>query len=288
MTTTPKFSWVVLFFIIAILLQSCITRSNSETLIKQLEKTLRTSNAILENESQAIYSAMQEKVNDPQTREMGLVWQPKILKVQAETKKLVTFLEQPDLPLSKVEMWNSLKTQLERYTNKLKNIDPILTKEFNFELKEIAFIDSQYVDGKAEKLDFKALTAFENKAFITQKINSTRRLEKMLAAFISSQIVSDGIRCDFPKAFVTQNSMHFKKDETLEIKAGIGTFAVLVDQALKIDGKSIKMNDNGIFEQSFTTNEGVGKHFKKLTLQYVDRDGNLQKIEKRIEYIIEE
>jgi hypothetical protein len=282
-------SRVIKFLIVAFLLSSCSSRNeNDKIVIALVTKSLQMSNENLTNQNNYIYDAFAERIKDPQTRERAMLWQTKALKVREETNLLLKILQDEKLVLSDSVMLNTLKEKVKSFNEKLKNIDEEIEYKFERLLNESSVFNSVSVDDKMSMLNSNRLSADQSKALVAQQIYYARITENAIIDYCYSEVRAHIATHDYPKLLVWQNYTHLKKGDKLEIKAGIGAFSILANQVIKVDNKIIKINENGISEMSFIANGKVGKYFKTITIQFTNPDDNVENLEKRIEYTIDQ
>jgi hypothetical protein len=282
-------SRVIKFLIVAFLLSSCSSRNeNDKIVIALVTKSLQMSNENLTNQNNYIYDAFAESVKDPQTMERAMLWRTKAHKVREETNLLLKILQDEKLVLSDSVMLNTLKEKVKSFNEKLKNIDEEIEYKFERLLNESSVFNSVSVDDKMSMLNSNRLSADQSKALVAQQIYYARITENAIIDYCYSEVRAHIATHDYPKLLVWQNYTHLKKGDKLEIKAGIGAFSILANQVIKVDNKIIKINENGISEMSFIANGKVGKYFKTITIQFTNPDDNVENLEKRIEYTIDQ
>jgi hypothetical protein len=91
------------------------------------------------------------------------------------------------------------------------------------------------------------------------------------------------------RPLVSQNTLHLKSGENLEITAGIGAYNSIVKPQIIIDNQRFAIDEaTGRAYCSFKVNDAIGKHFKVVNIEYTEQDGKKETLQTKVEYTIDQ
>jgi hypothetical protein len=82
------------------------------------------------------------------------------------------------------------------------------------------------------------------------------------------------------------NSSYVKSGQAVELTVGMGSFTDDLTPRITIDGKELKLNNDGVVVHKFIVNGTPGNHRIPVKVEYTKPDGSKGYALKYVEYII--
>jgi hypothetical protein len=214
--------------LLAFIFPSCTMKPKSSE-SSSFEKSLVESNRIINLSTVERLRALEDKTTKIETAERAKYWFANAEKIQALTEKMYDEIEmyksRPRREISSQEILQKLVD----YKANILAIDSELRSQFSNTLT----FNEDYSTIKTQP----ALTALQNDLKI---------IENNVVTFCSQKIGStDHYFYTFFSAIVGQNSNYLKPGETLELKAGIGSFSKAAQPRISFDGKMVEIGEEG-------------------------------------------
>lgn len=99
--------------------------------------------------------------------------------------------------------------------------------------------------------------------------------EKMLIEYCSMNAAGCGLGITYnmftPLAVLS--SSYVKKGQPIEITAGVGAFSIVMKPLIIIDGKDVKVDNDGTAVHQFTADGNPGKHSIMVEIEFNKPDG---------------
>ncbi|MEP7317813.1 MAG: hypothetical protein ABI921_03705 [Panacibacter sp.] len=300
----------------ALILFSCTNKTDHNLVIfNLLNEGLINSNNVISTENQMIYHSFESKLEDPESHEKAILWQPKIMLVQKISTDMTAYIEglKQDLKVEAnlkaknknevsdeddaalvvklfitEERAEQLYNKLKDYKDTLIHIDPYISKEFS----SIITITTQNFDSSIEKNKDFTQFFFANASTVTAlailtKFQSNIIInENKLINFINRNIIFHEPFFTLLYPLIAQSSSYVTTGQEIQITVGMGSFTTRPEPIISINDKTIKIEPEGIAVYKFKASGKEGKHYTTVNIEYVDLVGKKVSFSKKIEYMV--
>jgi hypothetical protein len=185
----------LLFVLFCLLFSSCnLSKSNHERLVHELDIEINNATGLIVRETDNEYHELENKLTDPITLDKALNWFPKAKFVRAQTKNILSILENESMDLAKQNDQNECSKALKNYKEEIIKLDEGIARKFNSIFIDLTSpFDSIQIDNQLKKLDFSELSTIENKAFIGKLIYRIRMIENAITEYcnVNAVIIRD-------------------------------------------------------------------------------------------------
>ncbi len=289
--------------IVVVLLFTIVSCKDNEKdkLYDELIASYQTSNELLEDNTVRAYTSLRLKTEKPESRTVALFWFSKATIIKNKSDSIFNILDSLIIKLKDNNHKKSiiakdksdvLYKQLIDFKQQILTVDPELHSFFKdslsitsnaidtLEKAERTFYDDYFfIDGNDVKKQIVHLNKLEN---------NIRFLESTLIIFMSRKICEMGCEYNFGHPIIYQNTTHLKKNEILEVNAGIGDYKTATGAHVLFNKKVIPIKGDGyaIYRQTIT--DQPGKYKLPLKIEYKQPDGTTAYYESEIEYTVEE
>jgi hypothetical protein len=243
--------------------------SKEEILINQLEATFEDNRNMIKNQSEQSIQSLRSKLQDQMTRDHALKWLDRALKIQAETKTILSALEEKIKTLDEPESEQKLSILINNFKEKIKQIDLQITNQFGSRINDVMLIAYKTKDNKlASQFSFGDFSEFQKKSITENVIVKIELLESEILAYCD--VNSDAMVENYNKfsTIIGSSTTHLKQGDWMTITGGIGEFVTSVKANMKVDNRLLTANKNGFIEYKFKAIENVGKHSKLVTIEF--------------------
>jgi hypothetical protein len=209
--------------------------------------------------------SLEEKTTEYATKERAAIWFSKaeqIVSLSSENYNYVGSLKKmKEINSEKIK---ELFTRLLKYKEDILNIDSSIRYDFDNSLILISksFDSSVQAEKSFGNKFFKNSNSSAISSMLTKLQNSIKVIENKTIAYCYQKIGStdgDGF-FDFYSSIVGQSSSYVKGGEKIEIMAGVGAFSRMAMPKININGKLIKLGDEGFAAYKFKTSSKPGKY----------------------------
>ena len=286
---------VVLFTVI-----SCNDKEKDK-LYDELIAGYKTSNETLEDNTVRAYTSLRFKSERPESRTVALIWFMKATIIKNKSDSIIECLDSLIIKLKEINHKESIITkdksevlykQLIDFKQQILTVDPEQQTMF----KDSLSITSNAIDTleKAERTfyeDYFLIKGNDVKkqiVHLTKLENNIRFLESTLIVFMSRKSCVMGCNFSIDHAMISQNTFHLKKNEVLEITAGIGAFRAATGGHVLFNNKVIPIKGEGYAVDRKTITEQPGKYKLPLRIEYKKPDGTTSYFETEIKYTVDE
>jgi hypothetical protein len=298
----------------SLFLYSCINKSENLHVYQSLNDNLTHSNNAINNSTQDVFMAMEQKLRDPMTRTKAEIWHPKMQQIRKASKETFDYInslknelmlaadlnataDKKDYRMSdygavnKVFFSNKrgeqLYNRLIAYIDTIRAIDPKLSSTFPTTVLTSSIIDtaikstSQFSDNY-----FRNVPAIAAMAILSRFQNGLRIIENQTSGFCNEQVWPMICGYKVTSALAGISSSVVQKGKEIQLTAGIGEFTTSGNPEIIIDGKRIELNERGYVDYKFTTPTKPGNYSKRVQFHYTDAEGNKMTLEKVFEYTV--
>jgi hypothetical protein len=248
---------LMLFAGVLVLFDSCRQRENLPYLYS-ISASLESANESIRETNDAVYTAIESKLNDQHAASEAAIWKPKADTLYQLSNELIAYLK-------------TLKGELQNKNDFGAGKDGKTIVEKNW-------LDSSF-DNASHELCITLLHTIENNVLV-----STNRL---LNYFFSH--CNAGFICGFSEKFsaiASLSSSYVKRGDIIEVNSGIGTFSTASKPSITIDSKKISLDGDGVATFIFRANKKPGKHIIPIKFEYIKPDGTTETITIKRHYTI--
>jgi hypothetical protein len=267
-----------------IVFTSCGERDD-EFVLKMLGDELENSNKVIISNTNELRKAFEENLSNPMSNEKALIWQPKVIQIEKESKLICENITKQNLR-DNIE-WKVLAKELQTSKSKIRSIDLELSKEFENNINRInGPLDSLE---KHNNLNFlNSISKNAQKAILLNMITRIKVLENdfIKYCFYRSQVIRCGIFNVFG-VLVNQSTTHIRVGEQLEISAGVGAYSSAAKPSITIANKKLDIIDNSRATYRTKVSGSVGKHKIPVVVDFLDENGIKQTKIEYVEYTID-
>ena len=298
----------------SLLLFSCINRSENLHVYQSLHDNLNHSTAAINNSTEDVFVAMQEKLQDPITKTKAEIWHPKMQQIRKSSKEAFDYVnslkneliitagldatdkkayrESDYGAVNKVFFHNKrgeqLYNMLTAYIDTIRAIDPKLSGTFSKAVLTSKIIDrsitnsSQFTD-----THFRNIPAIAAMVILSRFQNGIRIIENSASTFCLESMTNHAILdCRRTSALAGLSTSVVQKGKEIKLTAGIGEFKTSGNPEIVIDGKRIALNERGYIDYKFTAPTKPGKYSKKVQFHHTNAEGNKMTLESVLEYTV--
>ncbi len=282
-------------------------------LLLSLNQSMDRSNDLINQETKRIQYELSDRLNDPQTHERSLVWQPRAALAKAYSDTLISYLENlkadlvsesglklyphdtvrmdnkevPAIIFQKRNQESELRRRLETFKKNILNIDSGATLKFEKEINELPGWGNREIENAGYwSLLFKNETIVGSLAILNRYEMDTRVIENKMTKFFYYNTSAIIHRYHKFSVIVSQTADIVKPEETITIEAGVGEFGMESAPLFKINRKTIRLNGSGIASYKLKTPSKPGAYTVPVSVEYYTPDGIRQSMTKDIKYTI--
>jgi gliding motility-associated protein GldM len=281
---------------------------------KTVNKSLETTNATVNNSTDAIMKSLEDKQTDPKTAEKAAIWLPKAKAVQEYAKSMNTFIQSlkneiikegggdPDKSSFKADNLD-IATRLMLDKGKAKELLAKLTEFKNNILKKVdPSIDSMFsktlpINLETPKTQSKSNNTWERAYFhmvptvaaltiLSKFQNDVKTSENKIVEFCHNKVGEVVVRYDTYAAFAQSSSSYVMPGDEIEITAGVGAFSKAALPTVNIGGTVEPLQEDGAAHKKMQAATTLGEHTIMVNVEYTDQEGKKQTIEKPIKYTV--
>lgn len=321
----PRQKMINVMYLVLTAILALNVSSEVITAFKVVDKSLISSNEIIDEGNKTLYKSLQNKVNDPQTAEKAKIWNEKALTAQKLSNEIYTYIEtlkqnlKDEAGLRRNEDGSirlnengeedfrednldastrlfetngkgaELKQKLDAYKEAMLNIDPEIRKQFeaNFPVNT----DTKQFETKEGKTKDFTQTYFHMTptiaalTMLSKFQNNVRNAESEIVTYTHNQIGAVKVVYDQFAALVGQSSNYVMPGEKIQVTAGVGAYSSAAAPEVTIGGQRIPVGANGRAEYTVTAS-GAGNHKIPVSVTYTKPDGTKETKPFTIDYTV--
>lgn len=308
----PRQKMINLMYLVLTALLALNVSSEILNSYKTINQSLLNSNATVDKKNQTIFTSLQEKLNDPKSRELAQVWEPKAQQARELSSDMVAYIESLknriigesnlDKETGEYEEGNTdVPTRLlveEKYGKELFN----KLKEYKTSLLAIhpdiqsTFENSLPIDLSMPKVDDKSNNTWEAAYFrmtptvaaatiLTKFQNDIKNSEAQVVEYCHNRIGQVQVIYDQFQALAVANAQYLLPGQEFSITAGIGAFSKDARPNVTIDGAHVPLNADGLAVYK-TVAGRPGTYTRRVNVSFVKPDGTTSTLIKNITYVV--
>ena len=286
---------------------------------KVVNNSLVGSNENIHASNETLYTSLEQKLNEPQSKEKAMVWEPRAKKAKEYSAEMIKYIDSLKSALKigaglRME-WNkelqdsveaykednldastllfeskgegeNLRKRLEEYKEKMLNIDPTIRKQFE-KTFPVSTVPPTSQDGKQKDFTTSFFHMTPTIAAITMLSkfqNNVRNAESEVVTYAHNQIGSVEVHMDQVGVLIGQNSNYLMPGDKLEITAGVGAYSSAAAPVISINGSNVAVSQGqGMYS---TTVSGSGNHNVNVRVTFTDENNKKQTIDKVVPYTV--
>lgn len=275
----------LIIFCYTVVFISCKNFSGRSSIDSEI---LKRNNVFIQNSILKSFAVLDKNVHDPVSRETAIFWSKKALAIDSNFKALNQMLDS-----------SSLKFGIENFVNdykkNYKNLELSINLIFNDSLNSYKFHNAfdEFFESENE-INQKILNEFGDKElepviFFEMIKNKNLLLQEKLIDYCLKHSIASVFIYDSFTIFTSMNSIHFKPNDKLVLKTGLG--AMKSDGIIEffVDNKKLNnQNPEGVFEYSLIVKGKKGKNNFPIKVIYRNPLSNsIDSLTQDIEYIID-
>jgi gliding motility-associated protein GldM len=310
----PRQKMINIMYLVLTALLALNVSSEILNAFKTVNNSLEKTNTAVNASSAQIFQSLTDKIADPSTKAKAEIWQPRAKQVIDYSTTAFNFIQglkddilkaaggDPKDPtksfkednldiatrmLIKEGKGKQLYKILEDYKKNVLGINDTINNEFKNSLQ----VDLEKPKGRTgdkknwEETYFHMVPTVAALTILSKFQNDIKTSENKVVTFCHEQVGKVIIRFDAFEAIVGQNSKYLMPGQEIEITAGLGAFSKTKLPDVFVGGAKVQLNEKGIAVYK-TAAGGMGAHTINVTVAFTDQDGNAQKREIPVEYIV--
>jgi hypothetical protein len=286
------FKSILVLFTFSLIISGCSGKSgNEEAIIKALEESLEGSNKSINISSTTILKSLEEKTQDPATKDRADIWFPKASQIAKLSSEVFNYVE----GLKKLEEVSSEKIKelfvsLNKYRENVRNIDSSMRYDFGESLILVSnsFDSTGQTYKEFENKYFRNSTQAFTLAMLTKLQNNIKIIENKTLSYCHMKIGSlDGDNFDSFSTIVGQSSSYVKAGEQVKIMAGVGAFSKTAKPQITINGRVVELGEEGFATYKFKASSKNGRHLVPVKISFLNlATGKDETHEVNVEYTV--
>lgn len=310
----PRQKMINLMYLVLTCLLALNVSSEILNAFKTVNSSLEKTNSIVNSSTETIMKSLNEKANDPTTKEKASIWLVKANSATSLTEALYKDIQtlkdkiytaaggdlnNKEVPINEGSQEivtrimvkdgeaKKLYTRIAEYKKQLLAIDPSIAQKFSNTL-QIDLSEPIGKDGKKKDWDianFNMVPTVAGLTILSKLQNDIKTSENNVVAFCHEQVGQVVVRFDTYEAIVGQNSKYLMPGQELEINAGLGAFSKVNVPVITINGATVATNEKGIATYKSAAG-AIGNHTVNVVVSFKDQDGNPQTRTIPVEYTV--
>ncbi len=286
---------------------------------KVVNNSLVGSNENINASNETLYTSLEQKLSEPQSKEKAMVWEPRAKAAKKYSAEMIIYIDSLKEAL-KVgaglrNEWNKelqdsveaykednldastllfetkgegekLKERLDQYKENMLNIDPTIRNQFE-KTFPVSTVPPLSVDGKEKSFTTSFFHMTPTIAAITMLSkfqNNIRNAESEIVTYAHNQIGAVEVHMDQVGVLIGQNSNYLMPGDKLEITAGVGAYSSAAAPVISINGSNVPVSQGqGMYS---TTVSGSGNHNVNVSVRFTDENNKVQTITKVVPYTV--
>ncbi len=278
---------------------------------KTMDKSFSNASATIDKKTATIFSSLENKLNDPKTRDLAAIWKPKADRAKQLSDEIVAYIDNIKNQITNEaggangghfnakntnaatkilvdgDGGQQLFNKLTDYKKSLLGIDAKISAQFQNSLPlDLTMPDVQNKSNKNwEDAYFRRTPAIAAITVLSKFQSDIKNAEAQVVEFCHNQIGEVQVVYDEFQALATANAQFLLPGSEFTITAGVGAFSKNAKPSVTIDGAAVPLNANGLAEYK-TTAGGPGTYTRKVNISFVKPDGTTATLSKDITYTV--
>ena len=278
---------------------------------RTMDKSFSNANATIDKKTQTIFASLENKINDPKTRDLAAIWKPKAERARQLSDEMVAYIDNIKTQIqneaggadgghfnekntnaaTKIlvdgNSGKELLNKLTDYKKSLLGIDEKINNQFKNSLP--LDLSMPVVQNKSnrnwEDAYFRRTPAIAAITVLSKFQSDIKNAESQVVEYCHNQIGEVQVGYDEFQALATANAQFLLPGSEFTITAGVGAFSKNARPTVTIDGTPVPLNANGLAEYK-TVAGGPGSYTRKVNISFVKPDGTTATLSKDINYVV--
>ena len=278
---------------------------------RTMNKSFANASATIDQKTATIFASLEQKMNDPKTRDLTAIWKPKAERAKQLADEMVAYIENIKIQIQNEAggvnggHFNEKNTnaatkllvdekggkellhKLTDFKTSLLGIDQKIDAKFanNLPLDLSMPIVQNKSNKNWEDAYFRRTPAIAAITVLSKFQSDIKNAEAQVVEFCHGQIGEVHVVYDEFQALATANAQFLMPGSEFTITAGVGAFSKNAKPTVTIDGVSVPLNANGLAEYK-TIAGGPGTYTRKVNISFVKPDGTTATLSKDITYTV--
>jgi len=277
---------------------------------KTINESLEKTNAAVNASTSQIIASLNQKLNDPATRDRAAIWKPKADQIEGYARVTYDYIESLKKEIIAASTsGDKLKEDDQNATTRIlvkegkgKQLFEMLKKYKGSVLGTDTLINNVFANNFAVNLDppksqnsnkktweeayFYMSPTVGALSILSKFQNDVRTSENKVVTFCHEQVGKVEVVFDSYAAIVGQNSNYLMPGQKIEIKAGIGAFSKEAKPTIIIGGAVVPIGEEGFALKELDAGS-VGPHTIPVTISYTNQNtGQQERKEVKVEYVV--
>lgn len=308
----PRQKMINLMYLVLTALLALNVSSEILNSYKTINQSLLNSNRTVDKKNETVFTSLQEKLNDPKSRALALIWEPKAQQAKNLSDDMVLYLENlknkiitasdfdkltgeyeegntdaPTRILVEEKYGKELYRKLQEYRAGLLGIDPAIEEQFRNTLP--INLAMPKVDDKSnntwEAAYFRMTPSIAATTILTKFQNDVKNAEAHVVEYCHNRIGQVQVIYDQFQALAVANAQYLLPGQEFSITAGIGAFSKDARPNVSIDGVAVPLNADGLAEYKSIAGSS-GTYTRRVNISFVKPDGTTSTLTKNITYVV--
>ncbi|MFV0605001.1 MAG: gliding motility protein GldM [Niabella sp.] len=306
----PRQKMINLMYLVLTAMLALNVSSEILNAFKTIDKSFSFANSTIDKKTQTVFASLQEKLNDPKSRELASIWMPKAEKARQLSNDMYAYIESlktkiktesdldvetgkfkesdTDVPtklLIDKGLGKELYNKLSAYKKSMLDLDPAIRTEFTNTLPldlTIPLVENKE-NRTWEAAYFRMTPSIAATTILSKFQNDVRNSEAQVVEFAHNKIGEVQVVYDEFQALATANAQYLLPGQEFTITAGVGAFSKNAKPTVTIDGAVVPLNANGMAEYK-TIAGNPGMYSRKVNISFLKPDGTTATLTKDINY----
>lgn len=310
----PRQKMINIMYLVLTALLALNVSSEILNAFRTVNRSLESTNITVNQSTATIMKSLEEKTQDPQTKERATPWFAKAGLVVSTSQKLYDYIESlknqiltkaggkagdPSVPFKEDNLdivtkmmvkdgeGKKLKTLLEQYSKDIRGIDHEIDSSFSTPFVDVSNPPGR--DGKTKDWEisyFHMVPTIAGLTILSKFQNDIKTAENKVVTFCHQKVGEVKVVFDSYAAIVGQNSNYLMPGQELEIKAGIGAFSKAAQPTININGSNVAIGDEG-FALTKINAGGVGSHTVPVRISFFNQTTGKDEVkEVKVDYVV--
>lgn len=309
----PRQKMINLMYLVLTAMLALSVSSEILNAFKTMDRSFLVANSTISQKTETLFASLQEKLNDPKTRELATNWMPKAEKARQLSEEMVNYIEDiknkikteshldpetgkfkesdVNVPTSLMvdgKLGKELYDRLVAYKKDMLAIDPEIEKQFGNTLPldlAIPAVENRENRRNWQSAYFRMTPSIAATTILTKFQNDIKNSEAQVVEFSHNKIGEVKVVYDEFQALATANAQYLLPGQEFSITAGVGAFSKNARPTVTIDGSVVPLNANGLAEYK-TIAGSPGSYSRKVNISFLKPDGSTSSLVKEIHYTV--
>ena len=316
----PRQKMINLMYLVLTALLALNVSAEILNAFKTVDRSLTSTNKTINESTETIMKSLGDKMTENETREKAALWMPKAQEAVNITKGMYNYIDELKKQIMKnadfdpvrkgdstfkednqdiatnlmikegkgKDLYNKLsKFKQDMIALGASSANPALKDDIATFLKQVDLtIPSSKQGNKTwEDAYFHMVPTMAAITMLSKFQNDVKTAENRTVALFHEQVGKVVVRYDAFAAIVGQSSNYIMPGQEIEISAGVGAFSRAAAPEITINGQGVPIGSEGQATLK-VAGGGLGKHSVPVVIRFKDQDGNMQTVNKTVEYTV--